>query len=330
MDLNAIQDKLIRQVDALSQGQADVPVDWPQAKIARHPAPKRVGEADRLAELSMAVETLKQRSVQSSSTASTPASRPSPPPQGASGVAVDPGVYLRRMGVMVDKINHLSVEQERAMAEMQTIQARLATISPHLLSEAGFATTLPAVNFANAVIASAELDPRGNIALTYRTVCPPQPDHEARHLADHLRGTYSRSRRPKGISLGEWGPVLALLWQEPTRLISLGWHHLQGWLFPDDARATTTNSGRRSQKAMVSGSLSWVDAVLWFGGGVIGRVALNLLLAAFPALWSVAVAAVTAITAYALYRATLAPKPDFALAYRVFLAVGGLVIGGQI
>jgi hypothetical protein len=69
---------------------------------------------------------------------------------------------------------------------------------------------------------------------------------------------------------------------------------------------------------------------LWFGGGVIGRLALNLLLAAFPSLWSVAVAAITAVTAYALYRATLAPKLAFGPAMRVFLLVAGLVVGGQL
>jgi hypothetical protein len=40
-----------------------------------------------------------------------------------------------------------------------------------------------------------------------------------------------------------------------------------------------STSGQLSRGA----SLSLVDSVLWFGGGVIGRLALNLLLAAFPA-----------------------------------------------
>jgi hypothetical protein len=77
-------------------------------------------------------------------------------------------------------------------------------------------------------------------------------------------------------------------------------------------------------------SLSFTDGTLWFGGGVIGRLALNLLLAAFPALWSVAVVTITAMTAYALYRATLAPKLAFGPALRVFLLVVGLVVGGQL
>jgi hypothetical protein len=76
--------------------------------------------------------------------------------------------------------------------------------------------------------------------------------------------------------------------------------------------------------------MSLIDMLLWFGGGVIGRLALNLLLAAIPALWSLAVAVLTGITAYALYRATLAPRKDFGLASRVFLIIAGLVIGGQL
>jgi hypothetical protein len=59
-------------------------------------------------------------------------------------------------------------------------------------------------------------------------------------------------------------------------------------------------------------------------------LALNLLLAAFPGLWSVAVAAITAMTAYALYRATLASNLAFGPAIRVFLLVVGLIVGGQL
>ncbi len=69
--------------------------------------------------------------------------------------------------------------------------------------------------------------------------------------------------------------------------------------------------------------------LLWFGSGVIGRMALNLVLTAIPGLWSLAVALLTGVTAYALYRATLAPRRDFGLAYRMFLVIAGLVIGGR-
>ncbi|NJL47855.1 MAG: hypothetical protein HC929_10690 [Leptolyngbyaceae cyanobacterium SM2_5_2] len=42
----------------------------------------------------------------------------------------------------------------------------------------------------------------------------------------------------------------------------------------------------------------------------------------------VAVISITVATAYALYQATLAAKPDLAVASRLLLALGGLVVGG--
>jgi hypothetical protein len=77
-------------------------------------------------------------------------------------------------------------------------------------------------------------------------------------------------------------------------------------------------------------SLSLADSILWFGGGVIGRTVLSLLIAALPLLWSVAVAGITALMAYALYQAILAPRLSFGPLLRASLLVAGLVVGGHL
>ena len=117
-----------------------------------------------------------------------------------------------------------------------------------------------------------------------------------------------------------------MVWQEPATLIVRFWQQAQSLNKTMTHSASRQDGGARiaASPASAWSALSLVDMLVWFGGGVIGRLALNLLLSAMPALWSLAVAILTGITAYALYRATLAPRKDFGIAYRVFLMIGGV------
>lgn len=249
---------------------------------------------------------------------------------------------------MAHKVNQFSIEQERAIAEMQKIQARLAQGYP-TVDNWGKPVVPPYLDCQRAVIASAEADDQGNIVLAYRTVTPSSsvpmtaqvsPAYgEADQLASHLRATYGPSSSQSWKSVAT--DVMAL-GQEPSQLVAHLGRTLWGFVLgltrgatPQRPRAEAVQDsfGQRSGRFdQLSGgmSLSLVDSMLWFGGGVIGRLALNLLLGSFPALWSLAVAAITAVTAYALYRATLAPNLAFGPAIRVALLVLGLVVGGQI
>jgi len=76
--------------------------------------------------------------------------------------------------------------------------------------------------------------------------------------------------------------------------------------------------------------LRLLSPVFWIGCGVIFRLTLMLVLVEFPNLWSTAVAALTSVTAYALWKATLAPKLEFRPAWRTFLLVIGLILGGRL
>ena len=327
MDLQSIKTKLVHTVNALGQSDANVQVDWGgEPQRSRSAAGPRPG-----VDFSAAVDALQWRSEPYSPT-------PSAPP-------VSPEMHLKRLNAMAGKINHLSAEQERAIAEMQAIQAHLSRLQPRLNGQ-GLPLASPSLDVKRAAIASAEVDSQGNILLSYRTVNPsqgpqsaahPRPNSEAADLAAHLRATYG----PAAAVPGGWRALAAdvlAVGQEPAQLVArLGqatWEMAQGLTRFALSGATQPPGApprpRGNSPALARPSLSGVDAVLWFGGGVIGRVALNLLLAAFPALWSVAVAAITAVTAYALYRATLAPKLAFGPAIRVFLLVVGLVVGGPL
>jgi hypothetical protein len=338
MDFQSIQTKLTNTVNALSQSDAPVQVDWagepslPNTTV-RGAQPSAGGPVRPSVDFSTAIDALQWRAEQAGGVdvaANSPAG------------AAPAEVYLKRLNAMAHKINQLSSEQERAIAEMQLIRARLGHAYP-IANAQGQPVAPPYLDVDRAVLASAEIDDQGNIVLAYRTVSPnpsPVPRNpiaaEVNQLAGHLRTTYGVSKR-RGRS--QWSVLasdLLALGQEPSELIARLYRAvgdaglaIARFVTPHQAKASVTSSSplRPVNRA---GSLSVVDGVLWLGGGVIGRLALNLLLAAFPALWSVAVAAITAITAYALYRATLAPKLAFGPAIRVFLLVLGLVVGGQL
>lgn len=333
MDFQSIQTKLTNTVNALSQSSATVQVDWASEpslpSTAERGAPASSGGPRSSVDFSTAIDALQWRSAQA----------------GGSKLTANPpvDVDLKRLNAMAHKINQLSSEQERAIAEMQLIRARLTHTHPSANAQ-GQPVAPPYLDVDRAVLASAEMDHQGNIVLAYRTVgCHPSPalrakpsSAEVNHLASHLRTTYGPSKRR---GQGQWSALasdLFALGHEPSELIA----HLSRTVWATGlaiAHFVTPQQAQRSVTPSSSlghprggASLSVVDGVLWLGSGAIGRLALNLLLAAFPALWSVSVAAITAITAYALYQATLAPRLAFGPAIRVFLLVLGLVVGGQL
>ncbi len=316
MDLQSVQTKLIHTIKALDQTNTDVQVDW-----AGEPGPPARSKPG--VDFSTAVDALQWRSVQAG--------------QRNAGTPVAPEVYVKRLNAMADKINHLSAQQEQAIAEMQSIQGHLSHLQPQ--AQYSGQRSAPALNLKRVTLAAAQVDEHGNILLSHRPLKPdlpfqptasPHPSLETpRELADHLRVTYG-SPTPQGQ--GGWRNLVAealTLGREPAQLAAgLGrgiWQLALGITQgsrPKPIRTPFANSS--------TPPLTLADGALWFGGGVIGRLALNLLLAAFPAFWSVAVAAFTALITYALYRATLAPKLAFGPAIRVFLLMLGLVIGSQL
>ncbi|MBD0336171.1 MAG: hypothetical protein ICV62_11835, partial [Cyanobacteria bacterium Co-bin13] len=243
-------------------------------------------------------------------------------------LAAQINLHQQRLQAIVEQINDLSDRQERAMLEMKAVAERLdleQRRQQRYEAQAGLAQSIPLViNYEGAIVAAAEQDDQGNVVLTYRTADLHQADRDATHLAQTLRDrNQPRFRSPQrfaqepGLStlLAEPLSTLSGLWQWGCDLADQGWQQIM-------AASSSTHRQRPS--------FSLLDGVIWFGGGVISRLALNLVLAAYPGLWSLAVAAVTGMTAYALYRATLAPRLEFGLAYRVLLAVGGLIIGGRL
>jgi hypothetical protein len=321
----------------LNQSDAGVRVDWaggPQLPVPpqmSNPSQRLATEMRPGAEFAAAVDVLQRRAAPGGIADRTIGG-------GASETAqlAPPVVYLRRLRTMADKINHLSLEQEQAIAEMRSLQIHLAQLNPQ-----GQASAAPPVlDVDRAALAAAEVDAWGNILLAYRTLAPDTLSNPAAGKGRGTQGYQGRNSRaadrvnrsgaassPSGLQ-SLVADILSL-GQEPLGLLSaLGVTVRRLSRRLTVAVAPTSFQGQ--QRRRNPSSLSLVDAVLWLGGGVIGRLALNLLLAAFPMLWSVAMVAITAVTAYALYQATLAPQLNFGPAVRVGLLVLGLFVGGQI
>ncbi|HEY9888163.1 MAG TPA: hypothetical protein V6D02_07160, partial [Candidatus Obscuribacterales bacterium] len=107
------------------------------------------------------------------------------------------------------------------------------------------------------------------------------------------------------------GAMWRSLNREPVTLITGLWHALTGTL------------KHRTP-------LTPLDILIWGGGGVIGRMMLDLALAAIPGLWPWVIASVLGAVALGLYRLLFSRQPDVAFIARLFLALVGLGIGGKL
>jgi hypothetical protein len=328
MDLQAHREKLSDfSPTAYPTSGEEVPVDWPASPISRVNPQGASPSTRRVAELAATVETLKKRSAQTVLNHSI-GHQVTAQMLGQPSSFEDVELHLRRLQVIADRINDFSLQQSQAMVEMNQIQQRLAAYADV------HGQPVPAINFEEAVIASVEVDEEGNFLLSYQTFNVDRQTQAASELAEQLRGTYGFSGSQQPTRTPGISSDLSMLWREPLSLILQFWEGLNfTTLLPSNSKTASgvpISSFQNSQGSKSKGkSLTLTDGIIWLGGGVLGRVALNLILAAFPALWSLAVAGITGMTAYALYRATFAPKLDFGLAYRILLIVGGLIIGGR-
>ncbi|MGB6014866.1 MAG: hypothetical protein WBG32_09070, partial [Nodosilinea sp.] len=316
--------------------EADVQIDWaggPSPVESNFPPAQ--GTRPR-ADFAAAVETLQRRADQEGAAAAGNGSM--------AGSVVSAEGYIQKLNAIAYEINQISIDQERAIADMQIVQAQLAQVYP-AVDHQGQPMPPPYLDAQRAVIASAEVDSWGNVVLAYRTITPNLPASEAARprpissQASHIANPASSPVR------GVWNSLVSdveTLGHEPAQLLAQLGRTVWGVALDVAQRVRPRPTRPRISQRTASqppgafgqgrrgGSLSLVDSMLWFGGGVIGRLALILLIGAFPALWSLAVAAMTAMTAYAMYRATLAPQLAFGPALRVALVVVGLIVGGQL
>lgn len=323
MDVNTHQQLRSRLQQQAQQAETPPLVpDWAGSALP----PQHQNQSQRLA---ATVQALKQRSLQVTQTVpggTALANLPASPPAAIA-------LCQQRLTAMAERINTLSQQQQQAIVDMQHTQAQLQRLWPHHYPH----QAPPQLDVDQAYLAHTGHDGTRTLWVGYRPLIPP-PDAAttaAHTLAHHLRQR-PESSGPEPVL----GPRLtSLRGEQPGGLMAL----LHEPLALGQACGKAMGQGVRALLAMVTehllaghteapswGGLGWVDVVMWVAGGVVAQLVLNGLLAVFPGLWTVAVALITGLTAFALYQATLAPRLRFGLAYRVFLALAGLILAGRL
>ena len=150
-------------------------------------------------------------------------------------------------------------------------------------------------------------DEQGRLVLNTATVDLYEDERHASQMADEIRALSQTRSQPIDESPTGFLPLrqppaggLETRWQKLTHALETRFH------------------------------LTPLDIVIWLGGGLISRLALQLLLAAAPSIWPWLVGAMVGAVALALYRLLFTARPDIAFVGRLFLALVGLALGGQL
>ncbi|MEL6382259.1 MAG: hypothetical protein AAFQ89_07260 [Cyanobacteria bacterium J06626_18] len=158
-----------------------------------------------------------------------------------------------------------------------------------------------------AVVSQVLQDTQGKLTLHNVAVDLHEDERHATQTAEEIRAL----AQTRAQTLTEHAPGLLAATADPLGVLETCWQTLTRTL---EARSRLTP----------------LDIVIWLGGGLIGRLAIQLALAASPGLWPWLVGATVGAVALALYRLLFAPRPDVALVARLFLALVGLVLGGKL
>lgn len=324
LDFEAIREKLQRQNSSHHARTVATSVDW-------EALPQTSSSRQRQTQLNGTVAALQQRSAARQVGGVAVENQTGSGDQVRQQLLRQLSLHRERLQQKAQEINAFSLQQERAMLEMKDVVERWRREVNAAAASADIdSTTADSLiheflcEYESAVLAWADTETEG-VMLSYRCADLYQATREANQVAQTLRRHHASSFDTGGDRGSEWQTLLA----EPADGLREAWTWLHDsarrwWQAATDIRTSQSSRRRASQR------FTLIDAVIWLGSGIFSRVVLDFGLALYPGLWSVAVAIVTGMTAYALYRATLAPRLDFGLAYRVLLAIGGLIVGGRL
>ena len=212
--------------------------------------------------------------------------------------------YLQRLHSEAERINELYHQQEAAIRKFQNSVQGLSLILMKQ-PQAGMVRPEQFCEIRDAALTTVIQDEHNRYILTAVDLDLTLEEQQASQTAASLRArsqTRASTGRQPGASAGlaKSAQGLASLW-----------------------RSLTATLDSQSQ-------ITPLDILVWGGGGIIGRLALDLALAAFPGLWHWVIAITIGAVALGLYRLLFAPKADVAFIARLFLALLGLGLGGQL
>lgn len=298
-DISAIREQLLAQANSLPEPPRQPPSSSPalpslEGESVTWQSPQRIEM----------LQALRQRSAAQSSQWPTPeeaAAQAAPletPPE-----PVNIHRYLQRLHSEAERINELYHQQEAAIRKFHSSVNGLSLI----LMKQPNATMLRAEQFCeirDAALTTVMQDEHNRYILTAVDLDLNLDEQQASATAASLRARTRGSGRVRRRSM--WASAT-----QSVQGLSGFWHSL------------TTTLENQSQ-------ITPLDILVWCGGGIIGRLALDLLLAASPGLWPWVIGITIGAVVLGLYRLLLAPRTDVAFIARLFLVLLGLGIGGQI
>ncbi|MFE4107268.1 hypothetical protein [Almyronema epifaneia] len=274
------------------------------------------------------VETLRQRSSQP--LASPPPDRgvSEPPP---AEVELPVAQYQQQLQQQAQQINQLSLAQEEAILQLKSMSDRYNLDLKHHLTRSGQAVPLPLplCAFDAALVPAVHQNAQGNLTLTYRHLDLQQEERYAYELAENLRQRHGYQSPGLGEPSDGFDLALEAIWAEPIKAMQT----LSLWIqqvYRLWRRKLGSPGQRTRQRQLQSAPLTFLDAVIWFSGGAMLRVGINFLLIAHPLLRLPVMLLLLGLSAGAIYRAVLLPRPDYAMGYRLLIAIAGLIVGGRL
>lgn len=267
-------------------------------------APPSRSPAGSAAELNAAVATLRQRSAGVDPALATAAPAASDPTPATTSAELD--LHRHRLQQQARAINDLARQQEAAIQAFKRSSDSLAWCLRRNDHAHGWRLE-QFCQLESAAVTQVIQDESGAFVLTQAAIDLYEDERQASQTAQALR----ERKRPHAQSAAATREGWMTLVAEPLAALEALWQAVTGtW----EARSRLTA----------------LDLLLWLGGGVIARQALELLLAAVPQVWPLLVGATVGAVALALYRLMTAQRTDLGFVVRLFLALAGLVIGGQL
>ncbi|MGD1853222.1 MAG: hypothetical protein ACFB2W_03135 [Leptolyngbyaceae cyanobacterium] len=281
-----------------------VAAPWGQSRLAT-PAPD-------LAQVTTAIETLRQRSQQ---------------PAAASSATED---NVQQFDAALATVENLAQQQQAAIKKLQTIGNSLSQqIQPGISGEVDdisrFLAAHPTIQ-----VPTVQRDRNGYLDLAYYTADIYQAEHDATSNAETLRMRSSR------------------LFQHP---LDPSQHHTSGFegapytstnkvdSFVGDLshffrlvyRSLRNYAGQylSSAPGPSRSRFTLLDGAIWCIGAAIARIILHQLFQVYPPLWTPVALVVIGGIILNLYRAVLSPRPNPILGYRTLALIIGLLLGGR-
>ncbi|MGD1952016.1 MAG: hypothetical protein ACFB14_20565 [Leptolyngbyaceae cyanobacterium] len=261
-----------------------------------------------LAQVTTAIETLRQRSGQTLS-----------PPVTSSS--------LQQFDAALRTIEQLAQQQQQALQRLQSLGVGLVQqiqpgTSPDVDDIARFLTDCQTIE-----VPTVHRDIDGYLGLGYHLIDFQQAEHDATSNADALRVRsqlfkHSLTQQPQmsgsskvpyinKVSNGILGDV--------KHFGRLAYRSIEEWIRP------YVHANQRSR----SSTFTLADGAIWCIGAAVARLTLKQVFQIYPALWPPVAFVVIASIVLSLYQAIFSPRPNPVLGYRTLMIILGLLLGGR-